>query len=68
MHLKGWVLLIVIFSMEIAGLLSRKKIKIGKAEIDHLGHLGGFGTGVISGWWWKTNRAEEKARLAKELT
>ena len=54
--------------MEIAGLLSRKKITIGKAEIDHLGHLGGFGTGVISGWWWKTNRAEEKARLAKELT
>jgi membrane associated rhomboid family serine protease len=66
-HLKGWVLLIVIFTMEIAGLLSRRKITIGKAEIDHLGHLGGFCTGVVSGWWCKTNQAEEKARQRKEL-
>jgi hypothetical protein len=66
-HLKGWVLLIVIFTMEIAGLLSRRKITIGKAEIDHLGHLGGFCTGVVSGWWCRTNQAEEKARQRKEL-
>jgi membrane associated rhomboid family serine protease len=54
--------------MEIAGLLSRRKITIGKAEIDHLGHLGGFTTGLVSGWWVKTNRAEEKARQWRELT
>jgi membrane associated rhomboid family serine protease len=61
-------LLIVIFTMEVAGLLSRRKITVGKAEIDHLGHLGGFFTGLVSGWWVKTNREEGKARQAKELT
>ena len=65
--MKGWVLLIVIGTMEIAGLLSRRKITIGKAEIDHLGHLGGFSTGLVSGWWLKKRKAEEKARQAKKL-
>jgi membrane associated rhomboid family serine protease len=60
--------MVVIFTMEIAGLLSRKKITIGRAEIDHLGHLGGFCTGVVSGWWVNTNRTKEKARQARELT
>jgi membrane associated rhomboid family serine protease len=68
LQLKGWVLLVVIFTMEIAGLLSRRKITIGRAEIDHLGHLGGFCTGVASGWWVKTNRAKENVRQARELT
>ena len=62
------MLLIVIATMEVVGLLSPVKVTIGKAGIDHLGHLGGFCTGVVSGWWWKTNRAAEGSQKEKEMT
>ena len=35
------------------------------ARTNHLGHLSGFGTGLVCGLWIKQNREEEKRRIAE---
>ena len=80
-HISGWTLVVAILAMEVLSfaspVLGRYLTLSGRfptlsgrltkrtARVNHLGHLSGFGTGLVSGLWMKNNREEEKRRIAE---